>query len=91
LYAAVTRQSRDGKPPAGWYPKEKLSRMEALRLFTADASYAGHTEKELGALRPGEWADFILIDRDYFDVPEDQIDDVAVLQTFVGGKKVAPR
>jgi hypothetical protein len=41
-------------------------------------------------LQPGQWADFILIDRDYFSVPEDQIDDTRVIATFVAGKKVTP-
>jgi predicted amidohydrolase YtcJ len=90
LYAAVTRKTRDGNPPNGWYPQEKLTREEALRLFTVDAAYASHMEDKVGSLQPGQWADFILIDRDYFSVPEDQIDDTRVIATFVAGKKVTP-
>jgi predicted amidohydrolase YtcJ len=88
LYAAVTRKKRDGKPPNGWYPQEKLTREEALRLFTVDAAYAGHMEEKVGSLQPGQWADFILIDRDYFTVAEDQIDDLVVVASYVAGKKV---
>jgi predicted amidohydrolase YtcJ len=88
LYAAVTRKTRDGKPPNGWYPQEKLTREEALRLFTVDAAYAGHMEDKVGSLQPGQWADFVLVDRDYFSVPEDQIFDVRVIATFVAGKQV---
>lgn len=88
LYAAVTRQSKDGKPPGGWYPNEKLTREEALRLFTTDAAYAAHMENKVGALSPGQWADFILIDRDYFTVPEDQIDDIKAVATYVAGRRV---
>jgi predicted amidohydrolase YtcJ len=89
LYAAVTRKSRDGEPPNGWYPQEKLTRIEALRLFTRDAAYAGHMEEKVGSLQPGQWADFILIDRDYFTVAEDEIDDIRVIATYVAGKKAA--
>jgi predicted amidohydrolase YtcJ len=91
LYAAVTRKGRDGKPPGGWYAQEKLSREEALRLFTADAAYAGHMEDRVGTLQPGQWADFILIDRDFLTVAEDQIDDTKVTATYVAGKKVWPQ
>jgi predicted amidohydrolase YtcJ len=88
LYAAVTRQDRNGKPPGGWRPQEKLTREEALKLFTLDAAYAAHMESKVGSLEPGKWADFILIDRDYFEVPESAIDDIQVLATYVAGREV---
>jgi predicted amidohydrolase YtcJ len=89
LYAAVTRQDREGRPPGGWYAQEKLTREEALRLFTTDASYAAHMEHATGSLEPGMWADFIVIDRDYFKIPESEIDDIKVIATYVAGKKVS--
>ncbi|MGI9247394.1 MAG: amidohydrolase family protein, partial [Woeseiaceae bacterium] len=88
LYAAVTRQDRNGKPDGGWYPEQALTRAEALHSFTLAAAYAAHQEGRLGSLEPGKWADFILIDRDYFTIPADEIDDIQVLQTWVGGEKV---
>jgi predicted amidohydrolase YtcJ len=88
LYAAVTRQDRNGQPPGGWRAQEKLTREEALRLFTLDAAYAAHMEAKAGSLEPGKWADFILIDRDYFEIPESEIDDINVLATYVAGREV---
>lgn len=88
LYAAVTRKDREGRPPSGWYAQQKLTREEALRLFTIDAAYAAHMEDAVGSLEPGKWADFILIDRDYFAVPEDEIDDIRVEATYVAGVKI---
>ncbi|HEY5808762.1 MAG TPA: amidohydrolase, partial [Povalibacter sp.] len=76
LQAAVTRQDRNGQPPGGWYGGQKLTREEALRLFTIDAAYAAHMEDKVGSLEPGKWADFIVIDRDYYKVPESEIDDI---------------
>jgi predicted amidohydrolase YtcJ len=88
LYAAVTRQDRDGAPQGGWYPDQALTRAEALHSFTLAAAYAANQEDRLGSLEPGKWADFIVIDRDYFTVPASEIDDIKVLQTWVGGEKV---
>ncbi|MGI9272716.1 MAG: amidohydrolase [Woeseiaceae bacterium] len=91
LYAAVTRQDRDGLPAGGWYAGEALTRAEALHSFTLAAAYAAHQEDRFGSLEPGKWADFIIIDRDYFTIPNDQIDDIEVLETWVGGKLVYKR
>lgn len=88
LYAAVTRQDRGGMPESGWYADQALTRAEALHSFTLGAAYAAHQEDRLGSLEPGKWADFIVIDRDYFEIPAEQIDDIVVLETWVGGERV---
>ncbi|GAB3018778.1 amidohydrolase [Bowmanella dokdonensis] len=85
LHAAVTRQDHEGEPPGGWQPEQKLTLEQALRAFTLDAAYAAHQEKILGNLEPGKWADFILIDRDIFNIPAGQIWQTKVLQTWVAG------
>ncbi len=91
LYAAVTRQGRDGDPPGGWYADQALTRAEALHSFTLAAAWAAHQEDRLGSLEPGKWADFIVIDRDYFEVPASEIDDIVVLETWLAGNKVFDR
>ena len=88
LYAAVARQDRQGLPEGGWYSDQSMTRAEALHSFTLDAAYAAHQENRFGSLEPGKWADFIVVDRDYFEIPVDQIDDIRVLQTWVGGERV---
>ena len=88
LYAAVARQDREGLPEGGWYRDQAMTRAEALRSYTLGAAYAAHQEERFGSLEAGKWADFIVIDRDYFTVPSDEIDDTRVLQTWVGGKLV---
>ncbi len=88
LYSAVTRKDHEGMPPGGWYSEHQMSRIEALRSFTLDAAYAAHQEEVIGTLKPGKWADFILIDRDYFNVDASEIWQIEVLQTWLAGEKV---
>jgi predicted amidohydrolase YtcJ len=91
LYSAVTRMDHDGRPDGGWYPLQTLTREEALHGFTVGAAYAGHMEHMVGTLEVGKLADFIVIDRDYFRVPAQEIWQIEVLETWVGGERVFKR
>ena len=88
IYCAVTRQTAAGEPPGGWHPEECLSVEEALRLYTCDAAYAAGTENVVGRLEPGYYADFILLDRDILNIHREEIKDINVLSTWVGGEQV---
>ena len=63
IYAAVTRQDREGKPPGGWYPGQRMTLAEALRAFTAAPAYAAFAERDRGVLAPGMLADVTVFDR----------------------------
>ena len=88
LHAAVTRQSQDNQPPGGWLPEQKLTREQALSLFTENAAWAAHQENVIGKLLPGFAADFILVRDNYFEVPEQDIWKNEVIGTWVNGVKV---
>ena len=88
IHAAVTRQNNAGVPVGGWYKNQAMTLTEAFRCFTLDAAYAAHQENVIGSLEPGKWADFVLIDRDIFRVPAEQIGKTSVLQTWMGGRRV---
>jgi hypothetical protein len=91
IYAAVTRQDVEGWPAGGWYPEEVLTREEAVRGFTLDAAYSGFMENEVGSLERGKRADFIVLDRDIFEVPAAKIAEARVLQTWLDGELVYKR
>jgi predicted amidohydrolase YtcJ len=88
FYAAVTRQTREGRPAGGWMPHERLTREQALRSFTLDAAYAAHLEADLGMLRPGKLADLVVLSQDVMQVPATAIPDTTVVLTMVGGRVV---
>ncbi|MDR0662516.1 MAG: amidohydrolase [Spirochaetaceae bacterium] len=91
LYAAVTRQDRDGQPPNGWYSNQALTREEALRSFTIWGAYAAFAEKNRGSLEAGKYADFVVLDRDIMTCPADEIKDITALKTVIGGEVVYER
>ena len=90
VYAAVTRQDLEGKPPGGWYPDQRLTRREALRLFTEDAAYAEFAESRRGRIAAGFDADLTVLDRDIVSdaLSAAEIPKAKILATVVGGEVV---
>jgi len=88
LSAAISRQDVNGQPSGGWIPSERLTFEQALNAYTRGAAYAGFADQKIGALEPGKWADFIIIDRDPTKVDAQSLARTEVLATWVGGKKV---
>jgi predicted amidohydrolase YtcJ len=88
LYAAVTRQTLDGKPEGGWFPEQRLDLETSLRSYTVNTAWAEGEEKNKGTLTAGKLADFVIVDRDLFAIPPAQLKDAKVLMTVVGGRVV---
>jgi predicted amidohydrolase YtcJ len=88
MWIAVRRQVEGG---AVHQPTEALSREQALRLYTINNAYLHREEKYKGSLEVGKLADFIVIDRDPLTCPVDQLRDVRVVLTVVGGRIVYQR
>jgi len=86
LYAAVTRQTLDGKPEGGWFPMERLDLETSLRSYTVNNAWAEGEEANKGALTAGKLADFVIIDRDLFAIPATQLKEARVLLTVAGGR-----
>jgi predicted amidohydrolase YtcJ len=88
FYAAVTRKDVDGKPPGGWRASEKLTRPEALALFTSDAAFAAFEETWRGRIEPGFAADLSIFERDPMAVAEEELPALKVYATVVAGRAV---
>jgi predicted amidohydrolase YtcJ len=69
---------------------ESLSVFEALRSYTYNGAYAVHEEGQRGTLQPGKAADFVVLDRDPFQVPRDEIHTLRVCETWVDGVQHHP-
>jgi predicted amidohydrolase YtcJ len=88
FYAAVARKSLDGKDGPGWHPEEKVSRTEALKLFTLYPAFAAFEEDRAGSVTVGKRADFTILDRDIMTIPEPEILQTKNVMTVVGGAVV---
>jgi predicted amidohydrolase YtcJ len=88
IHAAVTRQMRDGTPPGGWYPDQRLSVAEAVWGFTMGAALVSGRENEMGSLTPGKFADLVVLDRDIFSIDPMEIAQSRVEMTIFAGQVV---
>ncbi len=91
LYAAVTRKDRLGEEGNGWFPEEKLSMEDAIYYYTHGAAYAQFMDDRKGILKTGYLADIVLVDKDLFEIPEEEIMKTRVLITITGGRVVFER
>jgi predicted amidohydrolase YtcJ len=88
IYSALTRRSLDGEPREGWQPQESLDLESAIRAYTMGGAFANFMEEDRGSIRVGKYADLILLSRDLFEIPEEEILDTHVVLTMVGGEIV---
>ncbi len=83
MWIAVTRKTTQG---VVINPGERLTREEALRMYTTWAAYLQHAEKDRGSVEVGKLGDFVVLDRDYLTCAEDEIKNITPVMTIVGGK-----
>ncbi|NTV82270.1 MAG: amidohydrolase family protein, partial [Candidatus Aminicenantes bacterium] len=88
LYAAVTRRTLDGKNPGGWVAGEKVTVEEAVRAYTVNGAWTQFAESVKGTIAPGKLADLVVLDRDIFAIPPEEIGGAKVRLTVFDGKIV---
>jgi len=69
-------------------PEQRITREEAIRLYTLDSAYTIRCEEDRGSLEPGKFADFIVLDRDILRCSINDLRETKVLETWLGGKKL---
>ncbi|MFH2133309.1 MAG: amidohydrolase [bacterium] len=88
IHAAVTRQRADGTPENGWYPKQKVTVEEAVYAYTQAPATAAGMGDHLGSITPGKFADIVVLDRDIFAIPPQDILETGVYMTLFDGQIV---
>jgi hypothetical protein len=88
MWMAVTRRTVDGRV---LNPEQRVTREEALRMWTINGAYGTFEESLKGSIEPGKLADMVVISKDYLTCPEEEIRQIEALMTVVGGKVVYTR
>lgn len=89
IYSAVTRKNLTRGKKNIFLPGEKMSMHDAIKAYTIEGAYASGEEEIKGTIEAGKLADFIVLDRDLFNLSsEEEILDTHVVETYIGGKKV---
>jgi predicted amidohydrolase YtcJ len=89
LYSAVTRKNIESDTPeGGWFPAQRLTMADSVRLYTLGAAYASYEEKLKGSIETGKLADFTVLSKDIYRVEPREILTTEALYTILGGKIV---
>lgn len=88
IHAAVNRQRPGGYPLDGFYPEERLTVAEAVRAYTHGPAFASYQEDLSGTLEVGKIGDVVVLDKDIFTIPPEEICTAKAALTIVGGKLV---
>jgi len=86
IYAAVTRQTLDGKNPGGWFPEQKISLEDAIKGYTLNGAYAEFSEHLKGSVERGKLADLVVLSRNIFEIPAEEIQKTEVKMTIFNGR-----
>ena len=91
LHQAINRRHQNGQPEGGFYPKECVDVETAIDAYTLESAYCEFQENVKGRIKPGYYADLIVLDKDIFTCDPLEIKDILPVLTVVGGKTVYQR
>src|SRR5262249_16165959 len=88
LYAAVTRQTKEGTAAGGWFPGERITIAQAIECYTMGSAYAEFAESWKGSITEGKVADMVVLSHDILTAPVGDILGARPVYTIVGGRVV---
>lgn len=91
LHQAINRRHQNGQPEGGFYPKECVDVETAIDAYTLESAYCEFQEDVKGRIKPGYYADLVVLDKDIFTCNPLEIKDILPVLTVVGGKTVYER
>mgnify|MGYP001024494321 FL=1 len=91
LHAAVNRTTLNGAPAGGWFPEQKISLMEAMMAYTINGARATFDGEVKGSIKVGKLADLVMLDRNIFERPMEELLSMQIDMTMVDGKVVYER
>lgn len=86
MWIALNRVPQGAETPL--HPEQKITREEAIRLYTVNNAYLTFEEQAKGSLEVGKLADFVVLKQDILECPLEEVKDIQVEQTWLGGRKV---
>ena len=89
MWTTLVREPRGSETPL--HPEQRLTREQAIRLYTINNAFLTFEESRKGSLEPGKFADFIVLDRDILSCPVEEVKDIQVEATYLGGARVYAR
>jgi hypothetical protein len=84
MWSAVNRIEKNSREVL--VPEERISATDALKMWTISGAYASFEEDVKGSIEPGKYADMVVLDRDPLTIEKDQLIEMRVLITILGGK-----
>jgi hypothetical protein len=88
METAITRMGSAGETTTPFLPDERIDLPLALAAFTINAAYVNNSEGDTGSVEVGKYADLIVLDRNLFDIPPQEISEAGVLMTMIEGQVV---
>ena len=91
IYSAVSRKSISDRAGGAWLPEESISVEKAVEFYTLGSAYASFEEDIKGSLQKGKLADIVVLSKDIFTIPKEDLLSTEVVYTILGGKVIYPR